>query len=218
MACLFNLVIFWRLQLAISKLQFATEKNLKCLEIIENKLKKNPDDVEALIEKAFLYITVFEDFDEAEIVLENAFNLEPNNVDVLFWFSTLHYHGTGDEASAKELLEKALLIAPEKAECHDLLSSILQYSDSQEDREKSLWHCKKAVELEPTWFIPHIKFINQLIERNEFDKARQSALDALLEKCTIDEYYEYFITGRTQYSKSIFDDLLKKIRECSNEK
>ena len=91
----------------------ATSNELIWLHKIEERLHKNPYDVNALIELGFLYIEPLHDPKQALATLEYAIGLAPDNVDAHFWLAKTLYH---DHFRNAEMLkesfgrEKALLM------------------------------------------------------------------------------------------------------------
>ena len=104
----------------------ATSNELIWLHKIEERLHKNPYDVNALIELGFLYIEPLHDPKQALATLEYAIGLAPDNVDAHFWLAKTLYHDHFRNADAKKLLTQALIIDPSRADCYDLLASVLR--------------------------------------------------------------------------------------------
>lgn len=198
----------------------ATKQDFEYLSAIEERLKKNPNDVNTLIEKGFLYIEPFHWSDGALAIFRQAVALDKTNVDAYFWLAKSLYHDHFEEQEAKKFLEIALTIDPDRADCHDLLASVL--NTLGEDSDKSIEHLKKVIALEPSWILPRIALSYYFLEKKNIEQAEQIAIEAkkiyenmVLPKPTtpIQEYYEECITGRTTQRKNSFTELFKKINE-----
>lgn len=198
----------------------ATKQDFEYLSTIEERLKKNPNDVNALVERGFLYMEPFHWSEEALATFQQAVALDKTNVDAYFWLAKSLYHDHFEEKEAKRILEIALSIDPNRADCHDLLASVL--NTLGEDSDKSIEHLKKTIALEPTWIFPRIALSYYFLEKKNIEQAEQIAIEAMkiyesmiFPKPTtpIEEYYEDCITGRTAQQKNSFTELFKKINE-----
>ena len=191
------------------------EENERML-ILEKRIKENPNDFEALLEKGFLCIGgPFMSPDEALECLEKAVELKPDNVEALFWLAKTYYHDFCDDDKTLELLERALKFAPDRADLHSLISGILPAKDA-------IFHLRKAISLEPTWVIPRKALSRKLLDQNLFNKAEHEAKKAYENfnkfknqelKTSYEKYYEPCITGRSggKMAEMLFDELFQKI-------
>ena len=96
------------------------------MKFYEKKLKQNSNDIKVLIELGFLNMLEDGDWDEALRLLKRALDLDPKNVEALFWLAKTYYHCFFDEKATKKALEKALKINPRSAACHECLADVLE--------------------------------------------------------------------------------------------
>lgn len=197
---------------------------------IEKRLIENPNDIQALIEKGFWYFSR-ENTTDAIKTFINVSNLYSNNVDALFWHAIVLFADNLNFEKAKNLLQKALVIDPNRADCHCVLADVFgELSDINKRPKlylkKSIDHFKRVIELEPNWIWPRIKTSHRLIENNQIDLAELQIFEAMrtFEICTtpeisnrMEKYFESCITGRTSVKKAHFDQLLERIKEIRSE-
>ena len=187
--------------------------------ILEKRIKEDPNDFEALLEKGFLCIGgPFMSPDEALECLEKAVELRPDNVDALFWLAKTYHHDFCDDDKTLELLERALTLAPDRADLHSLISDIFHRTSP----EKAVYHLKRAIELEPTWIFPRTILANYLLEWGYVEKAKHEVKEAYKVfkdlkkpelKNSYDEYYERCVTGRASVTQEDFDELSELINK-----
>jgi tetratricopeptide (TPR) repeat protein len=198
----------------------ATEQDIKDLNALEERLQKNPHDVRALIEKGFLCMNEFHWAQEALEAFREAVASDNTNVDAYFWLAKSLYHDHFRDEEAKKTLEIALTLDPDRADCHDLLASVLK--SLREDAEKSIMHLQKTIVLEPTWVFPWVALSYYFLKKGDIGQAEKIAIEAYkvygstvppLPTTAMEEYYEFCITGRAGDHTEIFDVLFKKIDE-----
>lgn len=186
----------------------------------DKRLEQNPNDVEALIERAFLSIDFVDEIDYAIGLLEHALKLEPTNVDALFWLAKIFVHCLCNREDARKTLTKALDIEYSRADCHILLAGTLKYLG--DDILISIYHLKKAIELEPTWILPRTKLSRYYLQLGKVNKAEKEAnlaltvfetLDFQNAQTPIQEYYEECIRGRIPKTKQKLEKLFKDIEK-----
>ncbi|MFC1854346.1 tetratricopeptide repeat protein [Candidatus Dependentiae bacterium] len=200
---------------------YSDSECLKFIARLNEEFKRNLKNTALLVKKGFLFFDYFEDDKQAIPPLEKALELEPDNVDALFWLAKIDYHLVGDDLKEISLLEKALKIDPNRADCHDLLTEI--YSENlSRNFSKVKYHSRMVIRLEPSWPGPRMRFIGRLMNRFEFAEAKKVAEDGLnlceflelpQDADEIAVYFEDHITGRTEYSRQDFEKVLEKIGE-----
>ncbi|MCK4499853.1 tetratricopeptide repeat protein, partial [Candidatus Babeliales bacterium] len=157
---------------------YGTKDEVTRLEELEKKIALDPNDVESRIEKGFLCLDVFElETQEGLKTVMEALEVEPDNVDILFWGGALAYLGVGDCSTAEGLLERALKIAPDRADCLWWLADMTPSTSSNFEKIFSLYN--QAVKLEPDWPIPRLRLIRMLIEAGRFDEAEEIAREGV---------------------------------------
>ena len=206
--------------------RLGTEEDYAVLKTLENRIAKNPNDLDALLKKGFLCLDVYEDPNEGLPTLEQALKLDPNNVDTLYWLAKMHYHGTGDTNSVKSIIKKALILDPNRVDCLDLLAEILSHGYGEEGLQESLALSRKAIRLEPSWPASRMRLVSRLIKINWLDEAENLLYEGLEvfkefklpeNASRMDEYREYMITGRDNYEKIDFYRKLEKIKKLRAE-
>ena len=205
-------------------LSFQMHEDAKRLEVIEKSLQKDPNNVCLLIEKAYLLIDVMEP-EEALRGLDHAATLEPHNVDVLFWKAKVINHTLFDREQAKAILEQALKINPNRADCLFFLAGL---EPIYEDHAAATVILKKVILSEPSWPNPRLVLCSHLIEIGHLDDAEQelAAICEIANKISqgeivvpshtnpLEEYYEEVVTGRTSNIEKRCNRLVKEITEA----
>lgn len=175
-------------------------EKLNRFEYIQQRLRKNSDDISALIERGFYGVD--EECDhEARAALNYALELDPNNVDALFWKAENWFYNFGHTSgSAEPFLLKALAIDPTRADCY------LSLSKTTTDMNKKIEYLEEAVALEPSWPLPRRVLISNLIELKLFDRAEELLHDGFKQaqkfkplpcpSTDMKAYYEAHVTGR----------------------
>ncbi|MFC1854350.1 tetratricopeptide repeat protein [Candidatus Dependentiae bacterium] len=198
--------------------RFGSVEDHRYLQSINKRLSNEPNNVDLLIEKGFLCVTIFEDDGEAEPALRKAIELDPNNIDALFWLASMHFYCIGDMSSAEKFLIRALKVDPNRADCRYLLASVLFSIEGFSSG--CLENLEKAVRLEPNWPNIRLWFVDLLIMSFRLLKARSETLEGLRLfnefKLPVDAdrktfYIENFVTGRAYYTKYDFNVCLKRI-------
>ncbi len=192
--------------------------------ILKVKLEQNPGDIKALIELGFLHILEDANHDESLRLLNRVLELDPKNVEAMFWLANSYYHCFYDEKKAKEILEKALKINPHDAACHKFLADIFRGLDKSYN--KSIYHIKKTIESEPTWITPRIRLSRYLMKIHKFDEAEIVAKEAIeifkktkfpITETRMEEYYEECIRGRLPSEKKYIEELFEDIKKARKE-
>lgn len=195
---------------------FGSEEDYAYLKKLEDRIKNNPCDIDALIKKGFLCFDLFEDSEEAVLMFDQALRVDPNNVDVLFLLGLTHYIFFNVGKKAQLNFAKALRLDSNYTESRFFLSRVI----SDEDRE--LKFLKEVVKREPKWLSPCRALIRKLIRRNKLDEAEKLARETIDEfqefelptnASQMTKYFEYMVTGRTNYTKEEFCELLDKIEK-----
>lgn len=200
-----------------------TDNDVMLLRELDKQLGKNPNNVRLLLEKGFLLMEPFHDTDASLALFRRAVELEPNNVDALFWLAKSLYHDHFQEQEPRALLERALNVDPCRADVHDFLASVL--NDLGVEPEVSIAHLKQAISLEPSWILPRIRLSYYFVESNDLSAAERMAKEVfkifqVQKKCTpktpIEKYYEYCITGRASCTKEKMDRLFMAIEKAKH--
>ena len=197
-----------------------SKRDVARLRVLAERLKTNPNDVEALIEWGFLRTVDAFDINEALEAFNKALSIDKNNAEIYFWLATTYYLSFCDLDRARAALEKSIEIEPLRADCHDFLSEILNQFGKYP--EQSLYHVKKAVELEPTWIYPRMRLISMFLKNGKLELAEALAQETkdvfdnmeLPKPSTImEKYYEDCVRGRIAKSKKRIEEVIVKIKE-----
>ena len=173
------------------------------LAALEQRLKNNPHDREALIHRAVMLYDFYQEPDEAAAILQSIVDKDPNCVDAYLWIGEFERFFTGDFDKAVEYLKQAIVIDPNRADCHALLAGVLQEYANINPAEIE-YHYRKSFELEPTFFNPRFYLANYFFKLGKF-KAAKHELEEALKYTTnyewptnnpVERYYEDMITGR----------------------
>ncbi|MFC1854485.1 tetratricopeptide repeat protein, partial [Candidatus Dependentiae bacterium] len=188
------------------------------MKALERKIINYPNDLNSLIELGYLYMDHFHDGKKSLDYLQRALDLDPEDSEALFWMAKTYCHEFCDDEKAKQALCEAIKIDPSRADCHDFLASFLIWDDD----EKSLYHLKKTIELEPSWIYPRTRLFGRFMGENNFSEAEKIAIETLeifnnlkipRPKTPREEYYEECVTGRVEKSKAMIEGLFKEIKK-----
>ncbi len=179
-------------------------KEIACMAILDERIKENPGDVDALLKKAVLLFDSYLLFDEAIEILRSLIARDPDNVDALLWLGECFCFCIGDIVESEQVMRKALGIDQNRADCHMVLAASLDRSER--NCPEAEFHYRRATELEPSWILPRKYLALILVCHGKLEQARQELEKALLnvpETIDVDEVYdpikEYhasFMTGR----------------------
>lgn len=189
------------------------------LATLEKRLQNNPDDHQALLHKAILLYDFYQQPGEGEAIFQFLLQKNPADVDAYLWLGEFQkfFHGNAPEAA--KCLEKALGIAPNRADLHAVMGGAL---GSGEDNLRAEYHYRKAFEIEPTYIGPRRWLANLLFTRGAFKQARHELEEALKyigdgkwpTNNPVEEYYEEMITGRSSDGNTRILDFIKEIDEA----
>lgn len=178
-------------------------EDYKKIKELDKKLESNPNDLNLLMKKAYIYANGYDDENVIKIY-EHIIQLDPNYVEAYFWLS-YYYYQIGFLSEAIEVAQKGLKIDPKRAD----LYLIIAWANSFEagDKKEFLFNVKKVIELEPSWLTPRIALIYFLIHNNDHQEAKKEIAEALkkvkdyaVPKDEVERRYEYYVTGRTSES------------------
>ncbi|MFC1854909.1 tetratricopeptide repeat protein, partial [Candidatus Dependentiae bacterium] len=165
----------------IKKLKLELEESKK-IEVKINKidkvLKNNPTSHEKVIQKAFWCIHKLGQIERAVATLKRALRYDKKNVDFMYWLAKAYYEQV-EKNKSRKILEKALKIDKNRADCHFLLaltsisfynkfSSLLHASFKSHCPEISIPHLIETIKLEPTWFFPRLLLIQGYLDESDF--------------------------------------------------
>ena len=185
---------------------------------LEERLEKNPNDIEALIHKAVMLYEPYHQFDHAEIILTKVRELFPQSIEGLLWSGALRYFIYGNDVEAAEYFRQALTLDPNAADSHAFLAVMLESIKNIVPGDIE-YHYRKSFELEPTFINPRLYLARYLFEQGNLKVARYELLETL--KFVEDppssignpvtKYYESYITGRcwTNRKQEILDFIQK---------
>ncbi|MFC1854572.1 tetratricopeptide repeat protein [Candidatus Dependentiae bacterium] len=149
------------------------------LVVLDRKINKNPNSAEVLVEKGAICAAFsIGDPEESVKCLKKALEIEPENIDAMFWLAQEYFNRFDDKKSAKELFVKAIDVCPDHAECHFALARILK--DEKAKKELIDKHFLKAIELKPMWVFPKVVFARHLLEENDLDIAEVQVMRSLV--------------------------------------
>ena len=181
----------------------ATAQEIAYMADLDERLQRNPDDVDALLRKGFLFLDSFHRFDEAIEILTSIVVRYPSNVDAHLWLGECLCFRIGDTIEAERIMQAALKIDPNRADCHMVLAASFEGLCRDSDAE---FHYRRASELEPTWILPRRYLANIFACRGELVKAKQELEKALLYVPDVEvfnetydpikEYQESFMSGQ----------------------
>ena len=189
------------------------------LAALEQRLKNNPHDREALIHRAVMLYDFYQEPDEAAAILQSIVDKDPNCVDAYLWIGEFERFFTGDFDKAVEYLKQAIVIDPNRADCHALLAGVLQEYVNINPAEVE-YHYRKSFELEPTFLNPRFYLAQYFFELKRFSDARHEFEEMLKylpnrewpTNNPVEEYYEDLITGRSRTNvKQLALDFIQKI-------
>ena len=173
------------------------------LAALEQRLKNNPHDREALIHRAVMLYDFYQEPDEAAAILQSIVDKDPNCVDAYLWIGEFERFFTGDFDKAVEYLKQAVAIDPNRADCHALLAGVIAEFKATDPKEVE-YHYRKSFELEPTFINPRFYLAYYFWKLGKFGEARHELEEALKYVADgewptnnpVEEYYEDMITGR----------------------
>ncbi len=216
---------------SISSLQEMNKyDNLGCLtpEDIENllqldeKLKKDPNNINYLLNKGFILHDGCVD-DQAIEIFKKILKIEPKNEKAHIWLLESMWMW-GDAEKLKELSLQAIKIYPKNAVFYLYLTYALEFfclPETDVCLNEIITYLKKAIQLEPTWLSTRISLIDNLIKLKKFDEAKNEINEAFKQiqdnfpepKDEMQKHYEELITGRlgAESSRKTLNELLEKI-------
>jgi Flp pilus assembly protein TadD len=109
------------------------------------------------------------DYDQAEFLLRNVLQDEPDNVAALDLLGFVLYF-RGRPAEAEQMCRRVLELEPNHAYAHKGLGLCIAKQGG--DVEVALASIRRAIELEPNWFDPRWDLVVTLLEAGRFDEAR----------------------------------------------
>jgi Flp pilus assembly protein TadD len=110
------------------------------------------------------------DFEQAEYLLRNVLQDEPDNVAALDLLGFVLY-SRGQPAEAEQLCRRVLQLLPDHAYAHKGLGLCMAKRGG--DLEQALASIRRAIELEPRWFDPRWDLMVTLLGAGRLDEARQ---------------------------------------------
>lgn len=190
-------------------------------ESLNERLRINPNDVEALIHKAVMfYDDLYRDSKEAKSILLSVIAKYPNNIDAHMWLAEFLCFKDCNYEEAETYLRKALAIDSNRADCHMVLAGTLENMDKLDE---AAFHYRRAFELEPTWIGARQFLANILFKKGELEQARYELEEALKyvrdegwpTANPVEDYYEGLIAARDfpEVRKSLID-FIEKIDEA----
>ena len=192
-------------------------KNRVKINQLDQIIKKTPHNIQAKLEKAFIYFDAHAD-GKALDILEDVIKIDPNCIDAYVWLAEIYIYGWAEYKKAKEILLKALEMDSGRADVCKLLADVY-FDEGKYDLQEE--YMKKALEIDPSWITPRVALIYKLISEKKWkeaqeklDYAKSLAGKIKLPEDDMEQYYETLISGRA-YTKddSIFKDLEKNIKE-----
>jgi tetratricopeptide (TPR) repeat protein len=190
------------------------------MQAINAELAHNPNNIELLLYKAFLFFDDKMDGTAIRVLLQ-ILEIDPSCLDAYMWLGELLLFHWADSETAQPLLKKALTIDTRRAEIYYLLSCA---ATKNSNNAEALSYLKQAIELEPYWLTPRLCLIDILIEEKQYMQAQLEiqTLETHLPKNIIcptnemEKYYEQFITGRLREPAELENRILEFKNRLAN--
>jgi tetratricopeptide (TPR) repeat protein len=185
-------------------------ENLSDIEVfnhLQDDVKQNPKDIQLQILLGAMMFEPFHETDKAIAILEQAIEIEPNNVDAHFWMAKCFYHHYVDLERTQAILQKALALDAKRADCLSLMASVI--TDLGDTPLRRLEYLEQAVKQAPDWISPRQYLVQTLMELGDMDRAYAEVIIALSFVKTqkeiqpsnpVEAYYESVVTGRTWFN------------------
>lgn len=179
---------------------------------IDEKLKKDENNLDFLLQKAFVYFDRYDDENAIE-TYQYIIRLYPQCIDAYLWLA-YYLHRVGcDPLQAIEVAKEGLKIDPNNGGLYAIMGWSLDWYPARHN--EMLEYLRKAIELEPTWISTRISLIGYLIKQKQFNEAKKEIKIALGKiqddfpepRGEMEEAYESCITRRR--SKSAKQTLLR---------
>lgn len=186
---------------------------------LEEKIKQDPNDIQAHIYLGILLWEPFHDDKNAIKHLEKALQHDPKNIDARFWLATCCYHDYCDYSKAMQLLLEAIQIDPNRADCLSLLAAVV--IDANKAYEEALNYLVRAAQNAPDWPMLYFQLASLYLELNDGVSAELQAqkikelasASRIRPRNAIEDYYESIVTGRSKKNISEgLDRLNERIR------
>ena len=146
---------------------FVLDREYRCY--LENVLKDDPDNIQALIHLGVLSWEPFHEDEKAIEYLTKAIALDPQNTDARFWLATCYYHDFCAYEKSRNLLLEALTIDLNKPECLSLLASIV--IDTTKNISEAIELYTKAIKSGQNWPVLYRSIAELYLEINDTKKA-----------------------------------------------
>ncbi len=184
------------------------------------KLAQDPSNVALLLELGKLtFVNCLPSKSEELSYLVRAVELDPTNVEAMFWLAAGWYYNWGADTEAKKYLDRALQLEPNHPGCLKLMFYVVHSSTG--NWRDGISYLRKAQELEPTWIGGYWQVALLLYDEGKYLEAEQEILTALKRvedryvepEDSVEECYERLITGRTNRQSLELRELLGRIRK-----
>ena len=116
-------------------------------DLLQKLSSRNPTNADLLNSYAFFLKNIFQDYDRADEIYEQALKADPNNPTILGSYALFLTHIRPDHDRAEELYEQALAIDPDDADILDSYAIFLTDIRHDHDRAEELY--KQALTIDP---------------------------------------------------------------------
>lgn len=194
------------------------QRAISALDLI---LEKYPNNVPALLEKAFILFRNQADGKAIEL-LNSIIAHDSSCIDAYVWLAELYVYHWADAEEAQKIVEQALSTGLLRADLYFLLACAYE---KQADAANRLKYVQKSVAMEPTWIAPRLNLIGMLIDQHDIANAQEQLtalkhhlISTVAPKNEMQKYYETFITGRivTDYTKKLLQEYEDKVNYSWN--
>ena len=191
-------------------------RDYKKIEELDKQLKNDPNDLDLLMAKAFVYFQAYDD-ENAPKMYEKIIKLYPKHIDAYFWLAYYLFRIACREEYSVRTSKKGLKLDPNNAALHAVLAWAIDFGGG--DKKEYVPNLKKAIELEPTWITPRISLIENLIEKKELKEAKKEINEASkytkdsisLSKSDMENEFERIARRHSSTFKGELQDFIKKI-------
>jgi tetratricopeptide (TPR) repeat protein len=192
---------------------------------LQERLDRNPQDVDALVHLGALLFEYFHESEQALSLLQKAVELDPLNVNAKFWLAMSLSFDYFEYTKAEKILQEVLKLDGHHAASLGLIAWIIR--DNNGPLDQAIEYAQKALIYAPDWPMLWCQLAELLLTTGDVKGAEEEIQKIFkippmdLEKITneVEYYYENVVTGRgwsEEKKRSLY--ILQRIEQAKLER